>query len=1019
MWDRLKPLFDAVMAQSPAQRSQIIAQLCGDDAELRSQLQAMLDAQQAETAVVGPLPAPAPGAPLHDAPALLPGQLLLQRFRIVRRIGHGGMGDVYEATDLELNQTLALKTIRGDFARYPGALTLFKTEVQLARRVSGPHVCRIHEFFLAPARDDSAAFAFLTMEMLHGETLAARLRRPAAFSPADARRIALDICDGLTAIHHAGIIHRDLKPRNVMLVPRPDREHAVLMDFGVAYDSQSTAREETMAGTPDAMAPEQFEGRPTSPATDVYALGVVLYEVFSGTHPFSASTPVAAAARRASHPRPPSSFRHDLPRHWDRIVARCLEYEPQRRFQTPAAVAGALLTRPFHPANIRHDHPRLFFAACALPALALAWAGFRFWQIRQYNHPNAEAARWYQAGVASLREACYFKATRELGMAAASDDRFVMAHARLAEAWSHLDFDGKARSEMLIASTGENHLPPLDHLYLDAIRATLNGDLHGALDRYRIILDRLPASRKDVGYIDLGMAWERLGDPQDALHCYTRASGLNPDNPAPFLHTGMLESRQNLVQKANEAFDHADHLYNSETNLDGMAELAFQRGYLANEREANDEANADLTLARADAQRLQNVQLEIRALTQLSSVAYNTSHDDQAIAFAQRAIQLARDNQLDDWAADGLVRLASVDLYHDFNQADAPLQEAFQILQRSPQARVEAMANLTLGGLRLKQNRTSEALEAATRALAYYRRNGNFREGAQSSLIIARAQRSRGQIDEALKAGYELVDLSRQAGQRNLQTQAEELLGSVYLLREDYSQALDHLNNAFTLAGDGTAKPYEAAYEAEVLNRIGRFADAERMLVFTLPTNPTIPVMHAQAFIGERKYAQAEALAAQSLQRADLQAGDRNDLTMERALALALGGHAPAALAALHSIPAPDNSPGNEGAVAAQELSTATVLLAAGEAASAYDPASHAESYFSAAGLKDSGLRSALIAAQAARLRHDAAHQKLYAQKAVDILKALRQTWSPSVFHSYSSRSDLAWLSRGIVQLSP
>lgn len=1030
LWQRLKPLFHAAMDREAETRAEYVAEICGGDSELERNLLLLIHADEERTD--GSLDRPLVDLrALADAPLspFQPGETLLGRFRILRLLGKGGMGQVFEAEDLQLGR-IALKTIRPDISGSDEVFSRFVREVQLARKISGPQICRIHELFVLPAPGQSPATAFLTMEYLDGVTLTSRLKQSGPLPPREALRIALDICEGLRLIHQQGIVHRDLKCANIMLCGRDAQTRAVLMDFGLAWDASRDLRgpQDTtvsrifpatsagaIAGTPAYMAPEQFEGKPVSPATDLYALGVVLYELTTGRQPYAADTPVGAAIRRARRPEPVSSIQRRIPHHWDRVIDRCLEYEPEKRFHSAQQVAEALRAGPLNFYNLAVDRPWLVRFAATLLLVLFVWGAFAWWRTRQYYRPGTEAEHWYQEGLASLREASYLKATRELDKATGLDDHFVMAHARLAEAWSNLDFDGTAQREMLIASSDESRVPPLDRMYLDAIRATMTGNFKGTLDLYRTILDRLPESEIAAGYVDLGMAYERVGDPQHALASYARASALNADNPAPFMRAATLETRLNEVDEANRDFGRADAIYKAEMNPEGEAELDYQRGYLANEREANDEATADLNRALGEAEHLSNVQLEIRTLNQLSSVAYHTAHDEEAVSLAQRAIQLARDNQLNSWAAEGFVRLASVALYHDYSKADEPLQEAFQLLQQSPQSRVGAMANLTLASLRNQQHRPNEVLGPATSALSYYQTNGHFLEAAQSSLLIARAQRDLGHPDQALQAGFQLVVLSKQAGKRELQIQAEELLGTIYIAREDYPRASDHFQTAFSLAGDGNYRPYEALHEAEILVRVGRFADAERMFALTLPSNPSVAELRVEMLLEQRKFAEAKILAAGVAKEPGLPSDVQYDLTVDRAIAQAFCGNVKSAVTALRGIAEARGTLGDPAAAATQNLNTGAVCLAAGDAECAFDAASKAESYFSSTGLKDSGLRSALIAARAARLRHDAVNERLFTQKSIDILTDLRHTWSPPIFHSYISRPDFQSLGGDIL----
>jgi eukaryotic-like serine/threonine-protein kinase len=353
LWRRLKPLFSAAIDKPSNERSAFIAQICADDSELRGHLLGLIAAHEHESSTVANVEISIKQLIDVALPVLHEGETVLGRFQVVRCLGSGGMGNVYEAMDLELSQKIALKTIRPEISRIPGILTRFKKEVQLARRLSGPNLCRIHELFVISGSTGDAQYAFITMELLDGPTLADQLRDSGHFSWREAQTIALDICTALTTIHQAGIIHRDLKTRNVMLATRAGIRCAVVMDFGLAREifRSSTAHESGLTvpgailGTPEYMAPEQFEGKDISPATDVYAFGVMLYELVTGKHPFAASTPLGAAALRGKRPQPASLLHKGLPRRWDHVISRCLEYDSADRYQSAKAAADALQGR--------------------------------------------------------------------------------------------------------------------------------------------------------------------------------------------------------------------------------------------------------------------------------------------------------------------------------------------------------------------------------------------------------------------------------------------------------------------------------------------------------------------------------------------------------------------------------------------------------------------------------------------------------------------------------------------------
>jgi tetratricopeptide (TPR) repeat protein len=648
LWQRLKPLFHNALDRPIEYRAAFIDEACGNDPELKENLVKLVQAAQEAT---GTLDAPLIRFAQPSLTHFGSGEIILGRFRIIRPVGSGGMGDVYEAEDLQLGR-VALKTIRQDIASSPEAFGRFRQEVQLARKISGSQVCRIHELYLIPADRNHSATAFLTMEYLDGTTLSQRLKGSGPLPLKQAQAVALDICEGLRLVHARGVIHRDLKSANIMLCGQGDSMRAVLMDFGLARDSGVAGSDDqtspvagaqtgtlpgAIMGTPAYMAPEQFEGKAVSPATDIYALGIVLYELVTGLHPYAAPTPVAAAIRRAQRPAPPSSLIHSVPRKWDRIIQRCLQYVPAERFQSADGVAKALRAGPANLGNLRKDRPWLFRVACALALACLAWGIFDWWQTRQYYHPGPEALSQYDNGLSLIRQGNYAEATRVLQAALSHDKRFVMAHARLAEAWYNLDFQGSAQQELLIALPERGRLSALDRKYLDAIHATVTGDSPGALEDYRKILDDLPSSKKSSGYVDLGMAYERAGDIPHSLDSYSQAAALDGNNPAAYMHTGILQSRLHHAQQGEQAFARAQAIFGSEVdsfgragNPEGLAELDYERGYAANDRGDSKDAEPLLELSRDEAAKIPSIQLEIRALTQLSSAESMLSPNDRS-----------------------------------------------------------------------------------------------------------------------------------------------------------------------------------------------------------------------------------------------------------------------------------------------------------------------------------------------------------------------------------------------------
>jgi TolB-like protein len=296
----------------------------------------------------------------------VPGDLVAGRYVVARFIAEGGMGEVYEALDQELHEHVALKTVHPEVADDPSARARFKREIQLARRVTHAHVCRIFDLGL------DGDVLFLSMEFLPGPTLAQRLDDGARLPLAEALPILEQIAAGLDAAHRAGVVHGDLKPSNVILVPDPQHGvRAVVSDFGLArcrsqaHDAAAAAGR-GLAGTPAYMAPEQVRQKAVGPAADLYAFGVLMYRVATGALPFVAATgELTAELRLRQAPRPPRELVPDLDPRWEAAILACLEREPAAR---PAHAGDAV-------ASLRADRPTRPRRAARALKVGLALAG--------------------------------------------------------------------------------------------------------------------------------------------------------------------------------------------------------------------------------------------------------------------------------------------------------------------------------------------------------------------------------------------------------------------------------------------------------------------------------------------------------------------------------------------------------------------------------------------------------------------------------------------------------------------
>ena len=255
------------------------------------------------------------------------------RYRIVGLLGRGGMGEVYRADDLKLARPVALKFLPTAVEREPRRLNRLLNEVRTALKVSHPNVCRVHDVQQESGRH------FITMEFVDGDDLSVLLRRIGRLPPDKALEIARQLCAGLAAAHAAGVLHRDLKPANIMI---DGRGQVKITDFGLAGLVGGFEGEEVRAGTPAYMAPEQLAGKEVSEASDLYALGLVLYEVYTGNKAYEGSTAAELARLRSSAPTSPTSHITDIDPAVERVILRCLERDPEDRPRSAMAVSAAL-----------------------------------------------------------------------------------------------------------------------------------------------------------------------------------------------------------------------------------------------------------------------------------------------------------------------------------------------------------------------------------------------------------------------------------------------------------------------------------------------------------------------------------------------------------------------------------------------------------------------------------------------------------------------------------------------------
>lgn len=1011
-------------------------------------------------------------AAMHQMPKRsngdLPSGTRLGPYEIVSFLGAGGMGEVYRACDTRLDRTVAIKILPTHLSSTPGLKTRFQQEARSISGLQHPNICVLYDIGTQDGID------FLVMEYLQGQTLQEVLEQGPM--PLDeVFSIGIQIGSAIESAHRHGVLHRDIKPGNIMLT----QGGAKLMDFGlakmqtmaaattaglsaVATISSSAAPmtvQGVLLGTVQYMSPEQIQGRELDGRSDIFSLGVVLYEALTGVRPFGGNSILEIASNLLHHEAVlPSQINSAVRSRLDPVVMKALVRERDQRYQSAQAFvddlraamdAGAGAQKPSRlrsavkligdaksnvslTAKPRIQNRYLVASLAVLLLLAAGWFGLRLARPRVHAAP-AEAQRWYDVGTSALRDGSYYQASKALDRAIAIDGKFFLARARLSEALVETDQTDRAKDELLrIANADTSSLANSDSLYLSAVMATAGHDFPKAIEVYRQIVDQAPATEKPFVLVDLGRAYEKNEEPKKAMAAYSQAAEQNPQYATAFLHLGILYGRAQDLTKALSSFEKAETIYQALDRLEGRAEVAFQRGALFNQLNKLPEAKSSLeqalTLAKAD----DNKSQEIKTLLQLSSLAVDEGQTSQATENARGAVALAQKAGMENLVSRGFVDLGNSFLITgQYGEAEKYFEQALSSAQRNKSPRNEARARMSLASLRLQQNQVDEAVRDLQPALTFYRQGGYRTETALGLGLLARANQQKGEYAPALQANQELLRVAQEGKDPSEIAFAQTELASALALLDRYPEALsqlDQANGIYKSLGVQRSLAYNQMNRGMVLLKLGRFRQAQVLLddLEKQARQPggVYPDLLSQVAVARAQMAlfQNHFPAAANQARKVLAAGDAvsPELTLEskRVLALAQAHAGTQTTAKATAIEALEmarrlNDPGQ---VAQTQLAAAEAMLLAGDPEQALQMAEQAVSFSDRVDQKASSWRALLLAGMASRGNVDKAKSQEYETRATESLSKLQQLWGPEAFDQYLTRPDVQVLRKSLMQ---
>ncbi|MBI4910629.1 MAG: serine/threonine protein kinase [Acidobacteria bacterium] len=615
-WRRINEIFALASEEDTPHREHVLDEECGSDLTLREEVERLLRHHDTESNRLDGLQERV--ASLHRGArtsAIPPDKVLAGRFRVIRFLGAGGMGEVYEALDQELNARVALKKLHDDLAGDAKIMARFKREIQMARRVTNPNVCRVFDLFRH--QEGATVIQFLTMELITGETLAARIKRDGPMSTEGALTMLRQLTAGLSAAHAAKVVHRDFKSGNVMI---DAAGRVVITDFGMARDiapeagrTLSTSSSVAM-GTPAYMAPEQIEGKSSTAETDIYALGVVIYEMVTGVLPYADKSPLTVAAKKLKEPpRPPREVRPELPPLWEGVILQCLSRNPKNRFANAALVTQAIEsgTRPR-----RRLLTRMQWIGAAVVG-ASAGLGLVYYRFAQ-EQANPETRQRRMKGAESLLTGSYLKAEEHLRLAQSLEPDSAatyiwMAHLYVLMRRTQPAADALATAERL--SRKGDSLGPVDRGLLDAVRVLSSGKPREAATILKGAGVAAVAADREAAALLLSLAsrYYRLASEQRfASEASKLALTTAPANRFALLESAAAQEVAN-TGLALRQLQHAQEEFSLD-NPQGVAEVKLVRAEVLRRAGRNDEARQEAQSVLDTSELLGDAERRVRAL---------------------------------------------------------------------------------------------------------------------------------------------------------------------------------------------------------------------------------------------------------------------------------------------------------------------------------------------------------------------------------------------------------------------
>ena len=975
----------------------------------------------------------------------------VSHYRIIEKLGEGGMGAVYLAEDLHLARRVAIKFLTSTDHHYRAR---FIREARAVSALVHPNIAMVHDY-----GETGEGQPFIVMEFVKGKSLSDLLDEGLTLKRSV--EIVSSVAIALGEAHDHGIVHRDIKPSNILI---SERGHVKVLDFGLVkhlFDQPSTdvdldaktiystqTRSDVIVGTPLYLSPEQATGKAIDGRSDLFALGALLYECLTGQSAFSGGSVLEIGAQIIHvTPAPPSKINPQVPPALDRITLKALEKKVEARYQS----AGELLkdlqsvatglpgdgvpvssksrgstegfkraTNALGTLTMQLKRQR-FSLASVIPAFIVAglvvWAIYYFWP-RSYYEPSNAALHWYDQGTDNLRNGAYYQASKALTEAIEIDGGYALARARLAQAWTELDYTERAKDELLSATSpsARSSLSPRDSLYLDAVTATVTRRFGDAVKIYTEIAKLSP--NDGPVYVDLGYAYENDGNTDKALENYSKAIELNSGQYATaYLRAGVVHNRKGDSKSAHAMFDKAEQLYKAGSNNEGSNEVSRQRGIVFRNNGEYDKAQAQFQQSLSVARSIGNEAQQITALIDLSYLASRRGLVSEAESYAQQAVSIGQQKQLENLTAGGLLEVGNAfSAKGDLAKAEHYFNQTIQVARANKGRFNEARGLINLAGLYIQILRIDEGLQMAQQALDFFKQQNYPRLAATCLTHIGRARRRKGEYASALEALNQRLELAKQINSQPAIADTHVELGALLMDQEQYPAALDHYDNAIKLYG--STNSFLVAFcnvnRAEILARLGRDQEAKQLHDELLKTAtksnfvalpPILNLIQAEISLSEGNLAGAIAASNEVIKTGGL----KSELVIQAKYILGLAkatSRTEAQKLCDESIKAA-SSASDFGLHSRALLACAEVALKGNDPNTALTLAIQAQERFARGVQLESEWRAWVIASRATRILGDSNKAQEQMKNAEAARSKLEQQWGAEAFKLYAGRPDI------------